>query len=245
MSHQITTPYKKSNPESIQQMFGKIARTYDRGNAILSMQMHRLWNRSLIKRVLEPCNPQVMLDLCCGTGAIAYGYLKRQPDRRQVYLLDFCKEMLDVARYRADEERVVHHALNFLQADAQQIPLADNSIDCATVAYGIRNVADPRKCIREVHRVLRHGGSFGILELTRPGGRVLRYGHRLYLENVLPRVGKWVLGEGDAYTYLCNSIEHFSSPDELVENMLEVGFEGVTATRLTCGVATIIEGKKA
>lgn len=244
MTEPTTLPYKKADPKSIQDMFGKIARSYDRGNAILSFQMHRLWNRALIQRVLKQDPPGSYLDLCCGTGAISLSYLAKRQEACECYMLDFCKEMLEVARHRASTEDVAQHSIHYLQADAQEIPLLDESVDCATVAYGIRNVADPKRCIQDVYRVLRPNGRFGILELTRPENRLMRLGHRFYLGQVLPRLGRWVLEDGPAYDYLCNSIQNFVSPDMLVATMLECGFEGVTATKLHGGIATLIEGRK-
>lgn len=244
MTKTSSAPYKKAEPESIQRMFGKIARSYDRGNAILSFQMHRLWNRALIKRVVEARDPDAYLDLCSGTGAIALSYLAKRKRPCEAYLLDFCQEMLEVARHRSTQELGRQHRLHYLQADAQEIPLLNESVDCVTVAYGIRNVASAERCVRDVLRVLRPGGSFGILELTRPRNPVMRLGHSLYLGQVLPRVGRWVLDDGEAYAYLCNSIKDFIAPDELAATMREVGFDAVQVTSMSGGIATIIQGRK-
>jgi|688.fasta_scaffold19610_11 demethylmenaquinone methyltransferase/2-methoxy-6-polyprenyl-1,4-benzoquinol methylase len=229
------TTYNKNNPETIQAMFGCIAKKYDRQNAILSFQMHKRWNRELIKQATIE-KPKVLLDLCCGTGDIALAYLKDETLPKQAILLDFCPEMLACAKEKADR-LAGNHQITFLQADAQQIPLKDASIPCATMAYGIRNIKDPLLCLHEVYRVLEPGGSFGILELTRPANPLLRLGHQLYLKTVLPLFG-------EAYTYLCNSIHAFIPPATLKNYMLEAGFRNIQQTSLTGGIATLLVGRK-
>lgn len=176
--------YTQNQPESIKELFGSIAKRYDRTNALQSFQLNRWWNHKLIEKVLNPPElPPVILDLCAGTGEIALRALKRCPNPRKAYLLDFCPQMLDCARVKAKSLSLDYHEIDYLTADAQAIPLPENSVDCATIAYGIRNVKDPAQCIQDTFRVLKPGGRFGILELTVPGNPLLRGGHWLYLEN--------------------------------------------------------------
>ena len=237
--------YNKNDPVTIQKMFGSIAKSYDRTNAILSFQMHRHWNKVLVDTVLTPGHSREILDLCCGTGEIALTHLRKRTTPCQVHLLDFCSEMLQCAK-----EKITNTALNsansyhYHQADAQIIPLPDNAVDRATIAYGIRNVKDPNKCIRDVYRVLRPGGTFGILELTRPTQPVLRLGHHLYLRSFLPILGWCFSANKEAYRYLCQSIHHFVKPDELQVMMQAAGFKEIKIIPLTGGIATILFAKK-
>lgn len=239
------TKYQKENPETIQAMFGSIAKNYDRTNAIQSLMLHRHWNNFLIE-IAQRTNPRnKILDLCCGTGDIAFGLLKNTPKPCQAYLLDFCPEMLECAKEKAGKLKYLEpHSLRFLQADAQKIPLPANSIDCATVAYGIRNVKDPVKCVQEAFRVLRKGGSFSILELTQPENRFLRWGHAFYLKNVIPLLGKIFTSNQRAYSYLQNSIKAFTPPQELEKILKQAGFKKISRESLTGGIATIITGVK-
>lgn len=225
-------------------MFNSIAKDYDRTNAVLSLQMHKQWNRALVKHAIEASQPQTMLDLCCGTGAIAFDYLKKTKQPTQAYLLDFSEEMLQCAKQQAEKEPLTHHSITYFQADAQAIPLPNSSIDCVTIAYGIRNVASPRRCIEDAYRVLLPGGTFGMLELTQPKNKLLRFGHRLYLRTVLPIVGKLLTRNQEAYSYLCNSIQTFIPPETLVSLLSATGFRQVTHKSLFGGAATLFIAKK-
>jgi demethylmenaquinone methyltransferase/2-methoxy-6-polyprenyl-1,4-benzoquinol methylase len=236
--------YKKEAPETIQRMFGTIAKQYDRTNAVLSFQMHRIWNRELIRRVIGTSYPENILDLCCGTGEIAFHYLKNRTGSCEAFMLDFCPEMLACAKDKAERLHMQRHLIHYLQADAQEIPLPNSSISSAVMAYGIRNIKDPLKSCKEVYRVLKPGATFGILELTQPSNRFIRKGHSLYLQYALPLIGKFLTSNQDAYTYLCNSIQAFIPPEKLVGMMQSAGFEEVQSHPMTMGTATIITGKK-
>src|ERR1700733_1663995 len=235
--------YQKENPETIKAMFGSIAKQYDRTNGALSLQLHRRWNRSLIKKVQNAhCNK--ILDLCCGTGEIAFGILKNSEKPYEAFLLDFCPEMLSYAKQKANWLDLKRHQLHYLQADAQQIPLSSDSVDYVTIAYGILNIKDPLKCAKESFRVLRNGGVISILELTQPENVLLRLGHTLYLKTVVPLLGKLLTSNRDAYSYLQNSIKTFVPPKDLEKVLQLSGFQHISRQSLTGGIATIISGTK-
>lgn len=231
--------YSKQDPESIQAMFGSIAKSYDRTNAILSFQMHRWWNRQLVQHVAQQ---GTLLDLCCGTGEIAFTFLRKAQKPTTAYLLDFCSQMLDCARAKAKPFET--HQLHYLQADAQEIPLPAETADCATIAYGIRNVQNPQKCVQDVFRVLKKGGNFGILELTNPTNPFLRFGHQIYLKTCLPLLGRLFASNQEAYDYLQRSIGAFIKPEELEKLLQSAGFVHTARIPLTGGIATIILGQK-
>lgn len=236
--------YNKHDPNSIRSMFNSIARQYDRTNTILSFRMHKSWNRILINKAIVPAKPEVFLDLCCGTGAIAFEYLKKAEYPVKTYMLDFSEQMLECAQQQAQNYDFYQHDIHYLQADAQMIPLLGNSVHCATIAYGIRNVEDPHRCIKDVYRVLKPGGTFGILELTQPSQPVLKVAHSFYLKNILPLIGKLVTSNQAAYNYLCNSIHTFIPPEELKQHMKSVGFQNIQSHPLFGGIATVITGTK-
>jgi demethylmenaquinone methyltransferase/2-methoxy-6-polyprenyl-1,4-benzoquinol methylase len=235
--------YNKNDPVTIQNMFNSIAKQYDRTNAILSFRMFKRWNRILIDKTITPAKPEVLLDLCCGTGAIAFEYLKKKQDPIKVYMLDFSEGMLEYAKSQARHHEIDHHNIHYLHADAQTIPLLSNSVNCATIAYGIRNIKEPNLCIKDVYRVLKPGGTFGILELTQPCNRFMRFGHSIYLKHCLPILGKMVTSNKEAYRYLCNSIHAFI-PETLKQEMEAAGFKNVHQFSLFGGVATILVGTK-
>ena len=119
-------------------MFGSIAKNYDRTNAVLSFQMHRIWNASLIRMMRQHGDPDTVLDLCCGTGEIGFGLFKQSLGTQKLILLDFCKEMLEYASLKAGRLNFDQQRISYLQADAQSIPLPDRSVQSVTVAYGIK-----------------------------------------------------------------------------------------------------------
>lgn len=239
------TLYTKENPETIQLMFDTIAKRYDRGNAVISLGMHRLWNNQLIKKVMGNQEPDVFLDLCSGTGDIAFNFLKKTGKPTQTYLVDFSCEMLECAKIKALKHGFEKkHKLSYIQADVQKIPLPNEIASCATVAYGIRNVQNPSAMMQETFRVLKPGGQFAILELTRPTQAFLKFGHSIYLKTIIPLLGKWVSSDEQAYHYLQRSIEEFVTPSELEKQLIKSGFVETSCTPLFGGIATIIYGKK-
>lgn len=242
------SPYNKHRPESIQSMFGSIANSYDKTNAILSFQLHRLWNRKLINKTIQPkplTGKQTLADLCCGTGAISLPWLASQASPQKAYLIDFCPEMIDCAKNKAANLQLdKRHEINYITADVQDIPLEEASVEYATIAYGIRNVNSPAKCFKEVYRILKNGGSFGILELTEPQNKLLCLGHNFYLKTALPLIGKLFTKNGDAYKYLSKSIQTFVKPLELRCLLEQSGFRSIEIHPLSFGIATLIIGKK-
>lgn len=236
--------YRKDRPESIQKMFGSIASRYDKTNAILSFQLHRFWNNQLLNHVTDANNPETLLDLCAGTGEIGLSFLKKSKSPKKIYMIDFCEEMLDCARAKSKNSLFQKHQISFIQGDAQDIPLQDASVQCTTIAYGIRNIEDPLRCIQEVFRILKPGGTFGILELTEPKNRLLKYVHKLYLNIILPITGRFFTSNKEAYEYLSSSIKSFTKPEKIEDAMRLAGFIQTSRKPLTGGIATIIYGKK-
>lgn len=237
--------YQKDSPATIQSMFNSIAKRYDVTNAILSFSLHKYWNRSLIRQVQQTLSPHVLLDLCSGTGDIALEYLRTSSTPCEAYLIDFSSKMLEQAKLKTlDSSPLPSHQISFIESDVQNLPLPDQMANCATMAYGIRNVQDPSRCIKEVARVLKPGGCFGILELTRPHYKFLRWGHQFYLRTLLPFMGKWLTSNAQAYEYLHRSIQSFTSPEELKKLFIENGFPKTQIHSLAGGIATIIVGYK-
>lgn len=225
--------YQKSAPESIQAMFASIAENYDRANTTFSFGLHKTWNRKLIQSVGEA---HTLLDLCAGTGEIGFGFLAKFP-RSKAVLLDFCPEMLAVAKSKGSP---YEGRYTLIEGDAQALPLKSDSIDAATISYGIRNVEDPLKCFKEVSRVLKPGGRFAILELTRPSSSLFRLSHKAYLKFCLPFLGKFAAKNIEAYRYLSKSVEDFASPSELEMQLREAGLSPIKKISLMGGLSTIL-----
>lgn len=231
--------YKKEAPESIQEMFATIATNYDAANQKMSFGLNTLWNKKLIE-IASQNRPQKLLDLCAGTGAIALPFLEKNPNSTAI-LLDFCKEMLDVAKMNGKN---LLPRFETLVADAQNIPLPDASVDAITVAYGIRNIKEPQKCFKEAYRLLKTGGIFAILELTRPENPLLRLPHTFYLKGLLPLIGKKIAQNKQAYSYLAKSITEFATPSQIKQDLIQTQFTDTKIIPLWGGIATIISAKK-
>lgn len=231
------TLYDKNNPSTIRALFDSIAPRYDLGNAVLSGNLHRLWNRRLANRVLSH-NPHDILDLCCGTGDITKRMMRYKADC-SYHLVDFSQQMLDIAK-----KTVTGTNVQFYQADAEELPFKDSMFDAVSVAYGIRNIQNRAKCFSELYRVLKPGGRMCIAELTRPKGAFLNTLHRFYLRTMVPLVGRVITSNEEAYTYLCNSIESFISPEQLIQEQLEAGFSSIEVKPQTFGIATLFFSQK-
>lgn len=218
------------------EFFDAIAKQYDRNNTVLSLGLHKRWNQALINAV-SPTGG-TLLDLCAGTGAIGLTALKTPKPPSSAILVDFSHEMLAIARSRAPGNATC------IEADVQKLPLEDLSVDAVTQAYGIRNVADPVQCAREVYRVLRPGGLWGILELTRPPNRFIAPFHNLYLRTLVPTLGRLLSSDKQAYSYLSSSIRHFVDPNTLAAQIETTGFKLASCQRLTLGTATLVVFEK-
>jgi demethylmenaquinone methyltransferase/2-methoxy-6-polyprenyl-1,4-benzoquinol methylase len=233
--------YDKNTPTSIQSLFNSIAPSYDLTNTLLSFGFHKWWNLALVK---ELGKPKTLLDLCAGTGEISFLMIKKNEFLKEALMLDFSKEMLAEAKHKSLKIVNKKVALSFIQSDATSIPLENQSVDAISIAYGIRNIKEPNKCIQEAFRVLKPKAKFAILELTRPKFKMILNFHNLYLKIFLPLIGKIMAKNKEAYMYLSQSIPQFIAPQKLKEMMIESGFEKVKVKSKLFGIATIICGIK-
>ena len=209
-------------------MFGRIARRYDLANHVLSGGADFLWRRRAAKIVAD-WKPRDVLDLATGSGDLALAIQRRLPKTR-IVAADFSAEMLEVARAKG--------VANTMVADALQLPFQNTSFDVVTVAFGLRNMADWDRALREMSRVLRSGGHVLVLDFSLPAG-ALRPAYRFYLHRWLPLLASIVTGHKAAYDYLGGSIEKFPSGAAMLELIARNGFTNAAAEPLTGGIATI------
>jgi demethylmenaquinone methyltransferase/2-methoxy-6-polyprenyl-1,4-benzoquinol methylase len=233
--------YAKQKPETVRRMFGEIAERYDWANTVLSFGVHKLWNNRLAQKTLAE-QPDSLIDLCSGTGEIAVLCAQSACAPKKITLLDFSAPMLEQAKKKMASFSIP--SVQFVVGDATKLPEGDQKFQTATMAYGIRNVANTKQALSEAYRVLKPGGAFFLLELTRPQAPLIRSLHSLYLRYILPSIGKLAAKDENAYKYLCDSIHNFIPPQALASLLEEVGFVHVKVTPLTLGVAHIIEGRK-
>jgi demethylmenaquinone methyltransferase/2-methoxy-6-polyprenyl-1,4-benzoquinol methylase len=226
--------------EFVRATFEQIAPRYDLLNHLLSFNIDRRWRKRAL-RALEWTRAPAgrYLDLCAGTLDVS-ALLAAQRDFAGFVLgADFAEPMLRAGTGKAPRTMVAPIA-----ADAQQLPIPDDSMDGAIVAFGIRNVASLDATLREVHRVLRRGARFVILEFSTPRRAPVRWSYHLYFHHVLPFIGGIISGHRAAYRYLPRSVAHFPPERELANRMTEAGFANVHWESLTFGVAAVHVGTK-
>lgn len=218
----------------VREMFTRIAPRYDLLNHLLSAQMDRLW-RARTARELKPIldrQDAMVLDLCCGTGDLAFSLARKAKAR--ILGADFSHTMLVRAREKALAANGTP-PLPFLEADALRLPFADGTFDLVTSAFGFRNLANYEDGLREIYRVLKSGGTLGILEFTEPAPGIMGDAYRFYTQKVLPKVGGWISGDTDAYAYLPKSVARFFRPDEFVSLLEKAGYGQARYHLMTLG----------
>lgn len=216
-------------------MFNQIAKTYDRVNRILSLGQDLRWRRRLARSL--PLRPHLeVLDLATGTGDQIGALLESGGSIRRAVGIDVADEMLALARKKFPE-------VEFLHADAQALPFAEKSFDAVTISFGIRNVPEPVRALREMHRVLKPRGRALVLEFSMPSVWV-RPMFLLYLRKVLPWLGGVFSREKKAYQYLNRTIEKFPSGEKFCELMKQAGFQTVSCKKMNFGAVSLYIGEK-
>ncbi|MGB7173575.1 MAG: bifunctional demethylmenaquinone methyltransferase/2-methoxy-6-polyprenyl-1,4-benzoquinol methylase UbiE [Candidatus Acidiferrales bacterium] len=232
--------------QRVREMFSRIAPRYDFLNHFLSASLDKLWRRRTAKRfarILSRPGARV-LDLCCGTGDLIFALAleARQYDSRvgasgsSFIGADFALPMLDIAQKK---ERDARGGVFFLAADALVLPFRNASFDLVTTAFGFRNLANYENGLREIARVLRPGGELGILEFCEPESGLLAALYRFYFTRILPRIGRAVSGNREAYSYLPGSVKKFPRPEVLANWMEQTGFHEVEFERWTWGIVAL------
>ncbi len=231
-----------SAARAVREMFTSIAPRYDLLNHVLSFNVDRMWWRRTaraFREILTRPDARV-LDLCCGTGDMAFA-LRRHSRNPSAEILgaDFSHAMLKRARGKSIEPS----APAWIEADALSLPFPGEHFDLVTSAFGFRNLADYNAGLREILRVLRPGGECGILDFGEPKGAMGSL-YRMYFKQVLPRIGTLISGVRGPYAYLPASVERFPAPEEMLERMRKAGFVDVNWTPYTFGIAGLFRGKK-
>ncbi|MEI6668110.1 MAG: bifunctional demethylmenaquinone methyltransferase/2-methoxy-6-polyprenyl-1,4-benzoquinol methylase UbiE [Acidobacteriota bacterium] len=229
-------------PARISGMFDAIAHRYDLLNHVLSGGCDAYWRWKAIA-ALGLCGGETVLDLCSGTADLAIAAMRGPRGAARVVGLDFSSGML---RYGARklERRGLAKQIWLTQADAMRLPIRSDSIDAATVAFGIRNVESPAVVFQDVLRVLRPGGRFAILEFALPPRAIIRQVYMAYFRHVLPRVGRLLSGHTSAYSYLPASVSTFPEPAVMRAALEREGFIDVRAVQLTMGVVYLYSAAK-
>jgi demethylmenaquinone methyltransferase/2-methoxy-6-polyprenyl-1,4-benzoquinol methylase len=247
----VTATVDKS-AERVKQMFGEISGRYDLMNHLLSGGVDFYWRKATLRRC-APEGTAPILDVCTGTGDLALAYWQAGQRQIEVIGADFTPEMLRLAEQKRDrllaklaaDGQASPASLTFLEADTQQLPFENDRFQLVSVAFGLRNVTDTERGVREMLRVCQPGGRVCILEFSMPTNPVLGPVYRWYFARVLPKLGQWLArNRQSAYNYLPESVSQFPYGAELVAKLQSWGLADVTQTPLTLGIATIYLGRK-
>lgn len=229
------------NPQKIHSMFSKVAANYDKANTVLSLGIHHLWRKKLI-RLSGVGEGSRVLDCATGTGDLAIEFKKVVGATGSVTGTDFCSEMLAPAPLKAQQKNL---EITFETADAMDLPYTDDQFDVVSISFGIRNVSNPVKALQEMARVTKPGGKVMILEFGQATLPVFAPVFNFYSTKVLPVIGGMITGQKDAYSYLQKSSAHFPCRENFVSLMREAGsFSTMKFYSLTGGVAYIYVGVK-
>ncbi|MGB0920163.1 MAG: bifunctional demethylmenaquinone methyltransferase/2-methoxy-6-polyprenyl-1,4-benzoquinol methylase UbiE [Alphaproteobacteria bacterium] len=226
----------------VQDLFDRVAQSYDTMNDLLSLGIHRLWKDTMVDWA-NPRPGQRTLDVAGGTGDIAFRIQDKTYDRADATVLDLTPGMLQVGRARARDQGFDLN-IKWLAGDAMNLPLPDNSFDLYTIAFGIRNVTDISVALSEAYRVLKPGGRFLCLEFAKVDVPMLDALYDMWSFRVMPAIGQQVASNKDDYTYLVESIRRFPPQEEFAQMLRDAGFEAVRHRNLTGGIAALHSGWK-
>ena len=223
-------------------VFHSVAAKYDVMNDLMSAGVHRIWKRFTIELSGVRRGNQV-LDIAGGTGDLAAKFSKIVGPEGRVVLADINESMLKVGRDKLTDKGIVGN-IEYTQANAEALPFPDNTFDCITIAFGLRNVTDKDKALRSMLRVLKPGGRLLVLEFSKPENEVLSKVYDSYSFNILPKIGKLITNDEDSYRYLAESIRMHPDQATLKSMMEDAGFARCDFHNMTGGIVAVHKGLK-
>ena len=226
----------------VQDVFTNVASNYDLMNDVMSLGVHRMWKDALMDW-LNPQPGQHLLDVAGGTGDISFRFIKRAKGLAKATVLDMTEAMLVEGQKRSEAENLAA-GLDWVCGDAMLLPFKNNSFDVYTISFGIRNVTDIKKAIAEAYRVLKIGGRITVLEFGQIPDDLLQKIYNKYSFNVIPQLGKLIVGDKKSYQYLVESIRKFPKQDDFAKLLKFEGFENVRYRNMSFGIAAIHSGWK-
>lgn len=234
----LNHPHKEGRP--LYKIFTAVPPSYDLINRIFTLRLDERWRIQAARECLAG-HPGKILDLCTGTGDLSIRLAKMSSGEQEVIGYDYSEPMLDLAKRKAIKKRQAN--ISFLQGDAATMPFTDGYFDAIGIAFAFRNLTfknhDSPKFLAEIHRVLKPGGKFVIVESSQPKWRWLRVLFRLYTRYFVYPVGSLVSGNKGAYKYLSYSVIHYYKPEEISRLLKDYGFSEVTFKRLAGGISAL------
>lgn len=235
-------PSKENKAKYVQETFNSIAKNYDLMNTLMSLGLDKSWRRLAVNRSELKAGGKG-LDVCCGTGMLTMEQARVAGSAGKITGLDFSENMLDVA-WQNIKDFEFRDIIRFVQGDAMDLPFDNNEFDCATVGWGLRNVPDILKAVREMVRVVKPGGKVISLDMAQPMIPVFRELYWLCFNCIVPAVGKLFSGNKKAYAYLHDSARVFMHQKELAGIFTKAGLVEARYINLFGGVVAIVEGRK-
>ena len=222
----------------VNSVFSKVYRKYDLMNDIMSFGIHRVWKEKLIDW-MNPAQDAKLIDVASGTGDIAKLFSKKNRNIPEITCIEPNDEMFQEGKNNLKN----YNNIKWIKAKAESLPVKDNVYDFYSISYGIRNVTDINKTLKEAYRVLKPGGRFMCLEFSKIDNEILNFFYKNYSKTI-PILGKYVVGSSEPYNYLVKSIEEFYNQKQLLELLINNGFSNVEYRNLSNGVSAIHSGWK-
>ena len=222
----------------VNSVFSKVYRKYDLMNDIMSFGIHRVWKDKFIDW-MNPAQDAKLIDVASGTGDIAKLFSKRNRNIPEITCIEPNDEMFQEGKNNLKN----YNNIKWIKAKAESLPVKDNVYDFYSISYGIRNVTDINKTLKEAYRVLKPGGRFMCLEFSKIDNEILNFFYKNYSKTI-PILGKYVVGSSEPYNYLVKSIEEFYNQKQLLELLINNGFSNVEYRNLSNGVSAIHSGWK-
>ena len=233
---------KDEHYNRVQEVFNNVANEYDFMNDVMSLGFHRNWKKEFVGLIeINDENDTKILDLAGGTGDIAKRILKTHPNT-SIKIIDKNFQMLKESNTK--DNILKSNKINLICGDGENIPLNDNSIDIITLSFGIRNMTDRIKCLKECYRVLKPGGQFLCMEFSMPENYTLRNIYDVWSFFVIPKLGKLITKSEESYKYLVESIRTFPKPDEFVELLERINFKRTSIRQLSGNIVCIYKSWK-
>lgn len=236
------TVEKEEKAGLVANVFHSVASKYDLMNDLMSFGIHRIWKRFTIEASGVRRNQRV-LDLAGGTGDLTAKFSRLVGEKGEVVLADINDSMLKMGREKLRDLGIVGN-VNYVQANAEELPFPDNYFDCITISFGLRNVTDKDKALRSMFRVLKPGGRLLVLEFSKPVIEPLNKAYDAYSFHILPRIGHAIVNDPESYRYLAESIRMHPNQETLKGMMENAGFEQVSYDNMTGGIVALHKGFK-
>ena len=230
--------YFEDKTKLVNSVFDKVYKKYDFMNDVMSLGIHRLWKNNMVQW-MNPQKDQVLIDVASGTGDLAKIFSKKNNNNNNIFCVEPNKGMLQTGKEKLKNYKNIKWSL----APAEKLPFKNEIFDFYTISFGIRNVTDINKCLKEAHRVLKPGGRFMCLEFSKIKNEILNNLYKKY-SKAIPVIGKYVVGTSMPYDYLVTSIDKFYNQEDLAELIEKNGFSEVEFRNLSSGISAIHSGWK-